>query len=525
MNIKKLALSSICFAALSMSVWAADVKPVIDVWPAMVRLEYNPILQLDVSSDSELLREIQLDFTGTTNLKNIKEVSIFVGGDVAKPGKKFGSANVRAGKVNIKGTMGLANSDKIFVGVKLADKVASLNDTITLAVPQVKIGKSTIKVPQAKVTQRIGYTVAKPGDLGSKNYRIPAIVQTKKGTLVATFDIRYNHAGDLPANIDVGVTRSTDGGKTWTDIESVMTSKGMEVTKGVGDPGILYDVNNDIVWIAGLWAPQSGHPIWASVAGTTSPKNCGQMLLIKSKNDGKTWSKPINITESVKRLGDPDTKNWGLLFQGPGAGICMSDGTLVFPSQVWMRNKDNTKTEGEGASQGVLVYSKDGGKTWTSTKSTPFGGSESTCFEKANGSIALNTRTNKGWGRTGSILKKVDGKTEWIVDENLVSGAAGTLRQPGGCQGALLKVGGKVYFSNPDSGNGRRDMTVKMSSNEGKAWNAGLLYDARSCAGYSSLCTLDKDHIGVLYEGSPNSQVINFLSLPYSEIDKAKKAK
>lgn len=65
-------------------------------------------------------------------------------------------------------------------------------------------------------------------------------------------------------------------------------------------------------------------------------------------------------------------------------------------------------------------------------------------------------------------------------------------------------------------------MTVKMTSNEGRTWNKGLLYDARPCAGYSSLCTVDGEHIGVIYEGSPNNQVLNFLALPYADIDKVK---
>lgn len=510
MNIKKLALSSICFAALSLSVWAADVKPVVEVWPAMVRLDYNPILQLNVSSDSELLREVQLDFTGTTNFKNIKEVTIFVGGDVYKQGKKFASAKVRPGKMTLKGSMPLDTEDKVFVSVDLVDKVASLNDTITVNVSQIKVGKSANRLSNAKATQRIGYAVAKAGDLESKNYRIPAIVQTKKGTLIAVFDIRYNHAGDLPANIDVGVARSTDGGKTWSDIKQVMTSKGMEVQKGVGDPGVLYDEVNDTIWISGLWAPQSGHPIFSSSTGTASPQKCGQMLLVKSSDDGKSWSKPINITESIKRLDDEDTKDWGLVFQGPGAGICLKDGTLVFPSQIW-------GNKGRGT-WGVLVYSKDAGKTWTSSKKMPWGGSESTCVQLRDGSIMLNVRQGSPGARIVATTKDLGETWEKFEGDKL--------RQPGNlCQAALLfPEGKKLYFSNPNSG-ARNNMTVKCSKDGGETWNAGLLYDVRNCAGYSSLCTLDDTHLGVLYEGAPNSQVINFLSLPYSEIDKVKNAK
>lgn len=530
--------AALALSAFAGSAFAADpvtqsgITAHAGVWPVMVRMDYNPVMKItvNVSEKAVNLQEFKLDFSKTTNPNEIDGVDVYIGGDVVKPGEKF--ATVLPSKtspiVTAKGKLGKLSvgANDIWISVRMKNRT-DISGKISFVVTNLKIAglNKQFTVSSKPTEQRIGYAVAKTGDLGSKNYRIPAITATKKGTLVATYDIRYNHAGDLPANIDIGVSRSTDGGNTWTMTESVLTSKEMEVKKGVGDPGILYDEKNDAVWISALWAPESGHPIWSSSAGTVSPKNCGQMLLIKSTNDGKTWSKPINITESIKRLGDADTKNWGLIFQGPGAGICTKDGTLIFPGQVWMKNPSNGKTEGEGASQGVLIYSKDGGKTWHSTKGSPFGGSESTCLEKKNGSIALNTRTNKGWGRTGSILKKVDSKTDWEIDENLTRGSKGALPQPGGCQGALLSVGGDWFFSNPNSGK-RDHMTIKYSKNEGKTWSDGLLYDERGCAGYSSLVSIaGGKRIGVLYEGSPGSQIIAFLSIPADEIKNAKKAK
>lgn len=511
MNIKKTALSLICFAALSAGAWAATVTPVVGVWPAMVRQDYNPILQLDVHSNSERLTQISLDFSGTTNPKNIKEVTVYIGGTVAKKGTPFGKSKKFSPKMTFNGSAVLEPSDKIFVSVELVDKVASMNDTISVAATSVKIGSGAPAKPnKARATQRIGYTIAKPGDCNSKFYRIPAVTQTKNGTLLAVFDIRYNHSGDLPANIDVGLSRSTDGGKTWSKVEPIMTSKGMSVTKGVGDPGILYDAANDTVWVSGLWAPASGHPIFSSSTGTTDPKLCGQMLLVKSTNDGKSWSKPENITNAIKRLNNEDTSGWGLVFQGPGAGIALKDGTLVFPAQVW-------GNKGKGT-WGVLVYSKDGGKTWTSSKQMPWGGSESTCVQLADGSVMLNVRQGSAGARIVGVTKDL-GET-WTKFEGE------PLRQPANlCQAALwTNDGKKLYFSNPNSGK-RDNMTIKCSKDGGKTWNAGLLYDDRGCAGYSSLCTVDADHIGIVYEGSPGSEVINFLSIPYSDIEKVPRQK
>ena len=69
-----------------------------------------------------------------------------------------------------------------------------------------------------------------------------------------------------------------------------------------------------------------------------------QLVLVKSTDDGKTWSEPINITEQVKH------PEWYFLLQGPGRGITMEDGTLVFPIQYI--GKDRIPNAG-------IMFSKD----------------------------------------------------------------------------------------------------------------------------------------------------------------------
>ena len=58
----------------------------------------------------------------------------------------------------------------------------------------------------------------KQGDDGAHTYRIPGLTTTTKGTLIAVYDIRRRSGRDLPGDIDVGMSRSTDGGRTW-DVE------------------------------------------------------------------------------------------------------------------------------------------------------------------------------------------------------------------------------------------------------------------------------------------------------------------
>lgn len=407
--------------------------------------------------------------------------------------------------------------------IRLGDTVGKINKLgkVTFQVP-VKEGpcEYTLYIEPAKkanlldkiilegVPFRIGSLVTSPRqeiiDVGrkSKNFRIPGIVETPDGTLVAVFDNRFNHAGDLPADITVGVSISTDKGTTWSPIRTAIDCEGLPGGQGIGDPTILVDPSNGRIWVAALRAPKTGHPIWKSEKGTTSPDKCGQFILAYSDNNGKTWSKPINITEDIKRLQDPDTAEWALLFQGPGAGIAMKDGTLVFPAQVWGHH-------GKAPHHGVLVYSKDHGKTWTSSKAMTWGGSESTVAELPDGSLIFNTREGGGPRTRITAITKDMGET-WTKLET------DPLRQPGNlCQAAYLAINGDLYFSNPNSGK-RDTMTLRKSTDGGKTWPTSIVYDPRACAGYSSLCPVENNSIGVIYEGQ--SDYHYFLRIPLEDL-------
>ncbi len=333
----------------------------------------------------------------------------------------------------------------------------------------------------------------------SKSFRIPGVVQTPSGALVAAFDIRYNHSLDLPADIDVGVSISRDGGTTWTVPRVAIPWKDLPGGTGIGDPAILCDPSG-VLWIAALRAPVSGHPLFTSSKGTCSPQACGQMIISKSEDGGETWSAPVNITEAVKRMPDSDTAGWGCLFQGPGAGIAMSDGTLVFSAQVW-------GDKGRAPHSAVLVWSKDKGRTWHSSKAMAFGGSESAVAEIEPGVLLVNTREGAAGKRTSGITRDLGETWEKIPCD---------VPQPAGlCQGSLLSKDGSVYISNPADLRSRSNMTLRRSLDGGRTWSNGIVYDSREGAGYSSLCTVGGD-IGVLYEGACGFHY--FMTFPQSDI-------
>ncbi len=494
------------FAALLLATLAraevTDLKVVPTGVPAFKGMSTEPIAKVTFAASEDNAAEwVRIPIRGT-RLTDVKH--FILGGERSSSHEK----DLACFQVPVK-----KGENTFDLTVELSED-ADLGRKLRVDEKDIRIGSIVTRGAQEIVDRQLadGRTRA------SKNFRIPGIVKTPKGTLIACFDIRYKHSGDLPADITVGISTSTDDGNTWSPITTAMDYAGLPGGQGVGDATILVDPSNGRVWLMGMRTPGSNkHPIWGSKAGTADIQDCGQIYVSYSDDEGKTWSAPRNITADLKRVGDEDTKDWGLTFQGPGAGIVLTDGTLVVPGQVWGNNggKFAKLPENEGkphsGRHGVLFYSKDHGKTWTSSKRMVWGGSESTVAQLDNGKLFFNAREGHPGTRISAITDDLGETWEYLETT--------PLRQPGNlCQAAVLNMGGKLYFSNPNSG--RRDtMTLRMSADDGKSWNKGIVYDPRGCAGYSSLCPIDDATIGVIYEG--NSDYHYFLRVPLAEIDAA----
>src|SRR5690606_23300016 len=113
-------------------------------------------------------------------------------------------------------------------------------------------GTYRIVEEESDYAKRIAVAVRKAGDEGVDTYRIPGIVTTDKGTLIAVYDIRYDNSRDLPANIDVGLNRSTNGGKTWEPMKVIMDMGKPEENNGIGDASILFDRVSERVGVAAV---------------------------------------------------------------------------------------------------------------------------------------------------------------------------------------------------------------------------------------------------------------------------------
>ncbi len=510
------------------------------VVPVMIGRDYNPVLRIDITTEGGLkpqeLTDVYLKFDGTTDMKDIASVQLVRGNEQAgdQPGEPFGTPVAPKGAskdLRLTGNMPLeSGQNRFWVNVRLKDN-ANLDNRIGVKATGAIIGRKPAKIANpVLVSQRIGYTIAQPGDKvvpgnrASKSFRIPGLVRSNKGTLIAVYDIRYNHHGDLPADIDVGVRRSEDGGQSWSPLQVALSCKtitGKKTSEGCGDPAILVDRKTGRIWVAGVWS-RGFHPIWNSKPGSTAPEDCGQFMLAYSDDDGKTWSAPINITEQVKNIETGTDSDWGALFQGPGNGICLKDGTLVFPAQYWAVDK---VSEGKTARRGhsTLIYSKDNGKSWHCGTGIRPNTSECQVVELKDGSIMINARDESRSGHRVVYVTKDLGQT-WKEHSTSQNKNGHGLIEPGACQGSIERVfddglaKDAFFFSNPASHSGRKLMTIKASMNEGDTWPEKFshLYDERTGAGYSALCPVDAQHIGVLYEGS--NGFIYFLKFPYKEL-------
>ncbi|MCO8120628.1 exo-alpha-sialidase [Stieleria sp. TO1_6] len=347
--------------------------------------------------------------------------------------------------------------------------------------------------------QRLAVSVRDAGDDGVHTYRIPGLATTNQGTLIAVYDVRRRSGGDLPGDIDVGMSRSIDGGRTWQPMKIIMDMGDDPDWRydGVGDPAVLVDRNTGTLWVAGTWS--HGNRSWHGSGPGLTPDQTGQLMLVRSDDDGVTWSEPINITHQVKR------PEWCFLLQGPGKGITLHDGTLVFAAQYQdPPNPDDAKAH--RLPHSTIIYSKDHGNTWHVGAGAFDDTTESQVIEIEPGVLMLNCRYNRGSVRVVMTTDDL-GKT-WRQH----STSQRSLIEPGSCMASLIDVdrevgadvGNWLLFSNPDSTRGRHHLTIKASPDRGLTWpdSHRLLLDEGASAGYSCMSMIDNKTVGILYEGS-----------------------
>jgi len=324
--------------------------------------------------------------------------------------------------------------------------------------------------------------IYRPGDYHSSNYRIPAIITAKDGSLVIATDKRKNNDLDLPQDIDIVCNRSTDGGHTWS--EPVTIALGTGYNQGFGDCALAWS-NDDNGLIAafvggqGLWNSTSSNPIRSYIA--------------RSYDNGQTWTEPEDITHFI--FGDncvvPEHQTWRASFFGSGNGLLTSTGRIMFVAAIR-----------EGAAQSLnnyAVYSDDNGQTWQVSGRASVGGDEAKVTELVDGRILMSIR--HGGNRWYNISE--DGGETWQPTTStwydIVAPA---------CNGDMIRYTSenqghdknRLLHSVP-YGTSRSDVTVYVSYDEGETWPVSKCLVPYSSA-YSSLCILPDGTIGLYVEES-----------------------
>lgn len=472
-----------------------------------------------------VLEGVSVVFTEGSNLSGITSVKAVYSGN--GPFSEYGTSSPASGKVTINGNRELAGTIHYLV---FDVTVKSGADLLTrFGIREIELifnhNKSFTIPAKDNYIHRTALLLRAAGQDNCNTYRIPGLTTTNKGTLIAVYDNRYNNSKDLQEDIDIGMSRSTDGGQTWEPMKVIMDmgeyGGRSQRLNGTGDPCVLFDPGTNTLWVAALWlsgASYSQAVWWASKPGMT-PEETGQFLLVKSTDDGLTWSQPVNITSQIK---DP---SWQLLLQGPGRGITTRNGVLVFPAQFKADIGTKALDGGQYTCHSTIVYSKDHGLTWQIGTGARSNTTEAQVVELADGSLMLNmrddrNRSDKGEtnGRAVAVTNDL-GKT-WEVHPTSNS----ALPEPN-CMASLLAadvtIDGKIrqvlFFSNPNSKTEREHMTIKASLDEGLTWPEMFWteLDSRIGDGYSCLTMVDNATVGILYEGKKE---LYFQKIPVCEI-------
>lgn len=330
------------------------------------------------------------------------------------------------------------------------------------------------------------------GTRGVAEFRIPSMITTHTGTVLAVCDARVDRPGDVPNNIDQVIRRSLDNGQTWEDIRTIVDFANQE---GAADPQLVEDNNTGRVFLFYTYCPGRNDV----THGPNRNRRHLSLHYICSDDDGISWSLPLVVEHGLKK------KGWHSMWPAPGRGTQLDNGRLIVPVTV----SDTSHTHS------YYLYSDDHGDTWDISGNIGTDINEPTLVEIDENTLMVNARNRTG---KRAIVYSRDKGNSWsdiLYHEELT--------EPG-CQGSCLRVrDGKeqniLLFSNPEHPKQRRNMTVKISYDDGKTWpHKRTIYDGPSA--YSCLTVMPDGDIGLLYENGEESpyEKISFIKFPLSWI-------
>jgi len=287
---------------------------------------------------------------------------------------------------------------------------------------------------------------------GVNNFRIPALVRTADGVLLAFAEARSENS-DCAFKFVV-YKSSFDNGTTWSDMTTLYKPSVSDET--AGNPAVVYDsVRGNVVVIVAIGDSKHCNPTrWT--------------LVFRSNDNGLTWQAPLNISSSLGI--------WAGVLPGPGTAAQIETGKyagrLVVPGH-------------NGAyAQDVVYYSDDGGDTWTVGQTEMPKMDEAVIAVQRNGSLLLNMRNDHANAcDCRAVIRSDDGGETFnlpiLYDPTLISPV---------CQASLVTIEGAMYFSNPASKSSRVNITIRRSNDDGSSWvEQTFLAGQGNSDGYSCL--------------------------------------
>ena len=310
-------------------------------------------------------------------------------------------------------------------------------------------------------------------------YRIPSLVTTTNGTLIAAIDERNNSCGDLKWNRDINIVirKSFDDGKTWTKIEKIVD---YPLGRSASDPSMIVDKKTNEIFL------------FFNYMDLDNAKDIYRFMVIKSSDNGENWSKPVEITNNIIK------KGWekDFMFITSGRGIQTKDGTLLHCLV--------------NLNKGTHVFgSKDHGKSWFLIDTPLSPGDESKIIELSNGNWLVNSRVNSNDSRYSHISK--DNGQTWATYKNK------DLQDPG-CNASLVKYDELLLFTNAFDSKYRKNLSLSISKDQGRTWAKNqTIYKGESA--YSSMTKLKNGDIGVFFEKDNYTKNV-FVRIPKSWLTK-----
>jgi sialidase-1 len=319
------------------------------------------------------------------------------------------------------------------------------------------------------------------GTEGFHTFRIPSVVRTNAGTLLAFAEGRASRA-DQSENKLV-LKRSDDGGRTWSPLQVALA----DGARCLNNPCAVVERKSGRVLLMIQSYPPKAREHSKDLKPGYDGESIVRSLLIRSDDDGRTWSAPVDVTRACKR---PDTAT--TVAGGPGIGIQLRRGPhagrLVVPFNEGPPGRWNV----------YAVFSDDGGTTWARGEAAPDAqgpkGSlvnECQVAERGDGSVLLNSRRAGGGMCRKTCVSRDGGRTWSDVAE------APDLPDPA-CMAGLLAMDGRLFHSGPFSDK-RRNGTVAASADDGTTWPARRTIWPGLFA-YSCLVDLPGGRIGCLFE-------------------------